>query len=87
MSVKVYNFSCIKDLPKVIDIGLSDVSLSDILDYLESEYQSELKKTLLFDGKLTEKARVSINGRSVYDLDVIIPDCSQLMFSLVLPGG
>jgi len=87
MSIKVYNLCYIEDLPKVIETGLSDISVSDMIDFLELEYQSELKKTLLADGMLAEKVRVSIDGRSIYDLETIIYSGSQLMFSIMLAGG
>jgi len=87
MSVKVYNFNYIKDLPKIIEVDVSDISLAEMLDHLESEYGSTLKQTLIADGKLAARARVSINGNQVGSLDAMLPDGSQLMFSLMLPGG
>ena len=87
MPIKVYNFGYIRDLPKVFDADVSDISLADMIDYLENELNSSLKQTLLNDGKLAERARISINGNPVHSLEAVIPDGSQLMLSLMLPGG
>ena len=87
MSVKIYNFSFIKDLPKEIEVDKSGVSLAEMIDYLESEYKSEVKKTLIVNGKVGDRARVLINGLSVTDPEAQIPDGSKLVFSLILPGG
>ena len=87
MSIKTHNFNFIDDLPKTLDLDLAGVSLGYLLDYLESEYSSEIKRAILDGGKLTDAARVSINGVSAYDLNAVIPDNSQLVFAYVLAGG
>ena len=87
MSVKVYNFNYFKDLPKVIEASISDVTIAGLVEHLESEFGAQLSKTLIVDGKLAQRARVSINGNQVDSLDAIVPDGGQLMFSLMLPGG
>ena len=87
MSVKIYNFSLIKDLPKVLEADVSDVSLAEMIDYLETEYNSEIRKVLLVGDKVGDRARVLINGQSVTGMDAQIPDGSKLVFSLILPGG
>ena len=87
MSVKIYNFSLIKDLPKVFEADVSNVSLAEIIDYLETEYNSEIRKVLLVGDKVGDRARVLINGQSVTGMDAQIPDGSKLVFSLILPGG
>jgi len=87
MSIKIHNFNLIDDLPKTLDLDLAGVSLGYLLDYLEFEYSSEIKQVILDGGKLTDSARVSINGVSAYDLNATIPDNSQLVFAYVLAGG
>ena len=87
MPVKVYNLSYIKDLPKVIETGLTETSLVGLIDHLEAEYKSDIKQILLAGDRLAERARVTVNGRQVRDLEADIPDNSQVMFSLMLPGG
>ena len=87
MSVKIYNLSFIKDLPKEIEVDICDVSLAEMIDYLESEYKSEIKKSLIVNGKVGERSRVLVNGLSVTNPDTQIPDGSRLVFSTILSGG
>ena len=87
MSVKVYNLNYVKDMPTITQYDVSGINLGDLLECLENEYGPEVKRTLLTDGRLAERARVSINGRLARSLNDAIPDGGQVMFSLMLPGG
>ena len=87
MSVTVYNLNVIKDLPKTIEIDTAGISLAEMIDYLASRYGLEIKERLIVEGKLTDRAIVSLNGITVSDALVHIPDGSQLMLYHVVMGG
>ena len=87
MSVKVYNLNLVEDLPKTIETDVHDVSLAEMIDHLAEEYGSDIRLSMIADGKLNEKAKVSIDGITVSDLSAKIPDGSQLIFYYLVLGG
>ena len=87
MSVKIYNFSFVRDLPEMFETDAGGMSVGSLFDHLESEYSSEIKKTMLTDGKPAESYRILLNGSIISDLDTPIPDESKIFLSMVVLGG
>ena len=87
MAVKVYNMSFLKGLPAAVEADVSGMSVLSAIEHLESEYGAEIKSTMLTGGKLAEGYRILLNGSSVHEMDSLVPDGSQLMFTFVVVGG
>jgi hypothetical protein len=87
MAFKLYNFGLAKDLPKIIQVEQSGMTISGLFDYLETELGSNVKTLALENGMLSERSGVAINGQPQHDMDAIIPDGSQVLMLYLMPGG
>ena len=87
MSVKIYNFTRISDMPKTFELDVSGISLAGMVDHLANVYGPEIKNSVIVDGMLADEVKVSINGATAGDPEAFIPDGSEVIFFSVVLGG
>lgn len=91
MAFTFYQFSLVDDLPSMLKIEEEEITVMELLEYLEKEYHSVIKKkSVTENGELDPDVVASVNGTHVRHLDglkTMIKRDNEVAFSIMLAGG
>ena len=81
----------VDDLPSMLKIEKEEITVMELLEYLETEYHTVIKKKAVTEnGELDPDVVASVNGTHIRHLDglqTVIKEDNEVAFSIMLAGG